>query len=375
MAINGKISQAEILTALDSLNWAKVRDGVDEAAQWLRAVMPGDPHVDDVVSKVVALSSHPKWEIRCAVANLAAHAVHPEFDAVLSRLAADDNTRVQQAATRAVARRRDLRTASTLGKQHEARINSTLDDIGSRFGVSGRKAVKRASEQIANTFSRELYHELIKLITPLAMTTERLGSLVADEQTPRAILSGEVSRMEQRIKQLRDVLEGMREYTAQPVLAFASESLREVVDDAAALVREAGLNEKQPAIQNHIDATLNAEVSRARFVQALTNVLFNSVEAYQGFSTANPIIVRARLEERRISLFIEDSGCGMSAEAAADAVTLFSTSKANGTGFGLPLAIKIVESEHAGRLTLESVKGRGTIVRIIVPMKQQRVRQ
>ena len=51
----------------------------------------------------------------------------------------------------------------------------------------------------------------------------------------------------------------------------------------------------------------------------------------------------------------------MSAEAQRDALTLFPTSKPNGTGFGLPLAVKIVESEHGGRLSIESVKGRGTI--------------
>ena len=47
----------------------------------------------------------------------------------------------------------------------------------------------------------------------------------------------------------------------------------------------------------------------------------------------------------------------MSEEAQRDALTLFATSKPNGTGFGLPLAVKIVESEHGGRLTLESNEG------------------
>ena len=49
----------------------------------------------------------------------------------------------------------------------------------------------------------------------------------------------------------------------------------------------------------------------------------------------------------------------------------FATSKPNGTGFGLPLAAKIVESEHGGRLSIDSVKGRGTIVRIIIPEHRQ----
>jgi signal transduction histidine kinase len=68
---------------------------------------------------------------------------------------------------------------------------------------------------------------------------------------------------------------------------------------------------------------------------------------------------------------IRDSGCGMSEENLRDALTLFSTSKANGTGFGLPLAVKIVESEHGGRLSLESAKGRGTSVHIMLPKHRE----
>jgi len=61
----------------------------------------------------------------------------------------------------------------------------------------------------------------------------------------------------------------------------------------------------------------------------------------------------------------------MSSEVQRDAFTLFATSKPNGTGFGLPLAVKIIESEHGGRLNVDSVKGRGTIVRMTIPLHRR----
>ena len=64
----------------------------------------------------------------------------------------------------------------------------------------------------------------------------------------------------------------------------------------------------------------------------------------------------------------------MSDEVLADATVLFSTSKPGGTGFGLPLAVKIIESEHDGRLSLESRKGYGTTARVIIPVHRQRER-
>jgi len=362
-----------LLAALDVSDWSSVLEGVGEADAWLRTATPGDPRIDDIVSKLIILANHPKWEVRRAVANAAAQALHPAFEVVLSKLATDDNTRVRQAAAHAALRRRDWQNASTLGKQHEERINSTLDDIEIRFGTKGRDAVKRASEQIANTFSRELYHEVIKLISPLAASADRLRTQLSDEKTPRAALVNEADRIERQVNHLRAVLDGMRAYTAQPKLAFARESLKDVIEDAAAVVREAESSKKrQPPINIYVDATVSAEVSRARLVQALTNILVNAVESYDGLNILKPIIVRAEAEERRVIISIEDSGCGMSAEALVDASVLFATNKPNGTGFGLPLAIKIVESEHSGRLSLESMKGRGTIVRMIIPTQRDR---
>ena len=55
---------------------------------------------------------------------------------------------------------------------------------------------------------------------------------------------------------------------------------------------------------------------------------------------------------------------------ANGATVLFATTKVDGTGFGLPLAVKIVESEHSGRLTVESARDQGTTVSFALPRDQ-----
>ena len=356
-----------LLSALESQDWSCVLGAVSSADTWIRTTIVGDPRLDEVVARLLSLASHQKWEIRRAVANAAAQAPHPGFDTVLSRLAVDDNDRVRQAAQQAALRRRDSRNASSLGKQHAERINATLDDIEARFGLRGREAVKRAAEQIANTFARELYHEVIRLLSPLAMSAERLRTQLAANEASNSALREEADRIGQRVTHLRAVLNSMRAYTEQPALQFTREDLRELLDEAAALARTVVRNAGGPSIDIQVAPGLIVEVSRARLVQALTNLLENAIESYGSLKSRKPIEVRADAQEGRVTVVIEDAGCGMSAEALADAVTLFATSKPNGTGFGLPLAVKIVESEHGGRIELQSRKGYGTTVRIILP--------
>jgi nitrogen fixation/metabolism regulation signal transduction histidine kinase len=360
-----------LLSAIGVEDWVGVLGGVGIAETWLRGATPGDPRVHEVVARLVRLAQHSKWEIRRAVANAAAQVLHPAFEPALAKLMTDDNSRVRQAAEHAALRRRDWQNASTLGKQHEDRINLILDDIEARFGSRGRDAVKRASEQIASTFSRELYHEVIKLLSPLAMSADRLRTQLSDLNSTRAELADEALRIGHRVTHLREVLDGMRAYTAHPVLTFEREDLKDIVEDAASLVREAESSKILPPIDIRVGAAVTAEVSRARFVQAITNLLQNAIESYDGIGSMKPIVLSASAEEGRIAISI-DSGCGMSEEALLDATVLFATSKPNGTGFGLPLAIKIVESEHGGRLSLDSLKGRGTVVRIVIPAQQRR---
>ena len=370
-----------------------------------------------MIAKLVTLAHHGKWEVRRAIAHVAAQTLHGDFEPVLAKLATDDNSRVRQAADAAALRRRDWANASALGRQHEEHINATLDDIEARFGPRGRAAVKRASEQIANTFARELYHEVIKLLSPLAASADRLRARLESNIATREDLLEEAIRIERRTAHLRAVLDsvrdlgfdvtadllererpdvgrvavhlaqragchargrgqlraavpgGMRSYTAQPKLGFAPERIKDLLDETVALVRD---NQQAPRIEVHADEAITAEVSRGRLVQALMNLLVNAVESYAGLPAAAPIVVRATQEAGRVVITIEDFGCGMNEEVLADAPVLFATSKPHGTGFGLPLAIKIVESEHDGRLTLASARGRGTTVTITLPVRHHR---
>ena len=378
MAIEGAMSQRDLMAALDAPDWSVVLRAVAAADTRIRGSMVGDPEIEEIVAKLVALATHRKWEVRRGVANAAAHAPHPIFETVLANFILDDNSRVRQAAEQAALRRRDSRHASTLGKQHEDRINSILDDIEARFGGRGRDAVKRAAEQIANIFARELYHEVVKLLSPLAVSAERLRAQLSAANVPAEALAAEAlaeeaGRIGRRVAQLRAVLDAMRAYTSQPALSFKTEVLREVIQEASSVAIESdGDKSQRPSIEVCVPSTILVEVSRARLVQALTNVLLNAVESYRDMDLVKPIEVSADLQGALVTITVEDSGCGMSAEVQRDALTLFATSKPNGTGFGLPLAVKIVESEHGGRLSIESTKGHGTTIRIIIP-KHHRV--
>ena len=98
----------------------------------------------------------------------------------------------------------------------------------------------------------------------------------------------------------------------------------------------------------------------------LVNLLLNACDASQG---GDRVQVAARQEESRMILEVTDQGKGIPEALAGRVMEPFFTTKpeGRGTGLGLALAREIVRM-HRGRITLERVQPRGTRVRVELPM-------
>ncbi|HQU62468.1 MAG TPA: ATP-binding protein, partial [Nitrosomonas sp.] len=67
-----------------------------------------------------------------------------------------------------------------------------------------------------------------------------------------------------------------------------------------------------------------------------------------------------------IKLTIKDNGCGFPDEVRSRVFEPYVTTKAKGTGLGLPIVKKIVE-EHEGTITIQNLKPLGAQITITLP--------
>lgn len=357
---------ALLLDSLCSPNWAAVVAAVEGAGEWMHKAPPGDPRSDSLVIGLESLAAHQKWEVRRAVARVAEHGHSEAFDRMLAVLITDVNASVRSAAESSASRRKDRRRANALGQQHADRVMAILNDIETHHGIRVRQAAQRAAEDIGSSVARELYHEVAKLLTPLALSVSKARSQAS--VTISASLSRELDRIDVDLRRISAVLKAMREYASPPRLNFSRESIAEILEESAELARSGSDGRIGIVVDAGADAV--AVVARPRFCQALRNVLSNALEAYHPEAEPSPVRADIRAYKGYIIITVEDSGVGMSREQIRDARQLFVTTKENGTGFGLPLAIGIVESEHSGRLEIESRVGVGTRVTITIPTER-----
>ena len=82
----------------------------------------------------------------------------------------------------------------------------------------------------------------------------------------------------------------------------------------------------------------------------------------------------ARRQQTIISWFrLSDTGHGISAEQIGRIFEPYYTTKSNGSGLGLMIVQRIVR-DHGGMIDVESDVGRGTTVRIKLPIHERRTR-
>jgi len=100
--------------------------------------------------------------------------------------------------------------------------------------------------------------------------------------------------------------------------------------------------------------------------QVFMNVLANACDAIAG---SGNIWVTTRAAEDEVTIEIRDDGRGIPADAIGHIFDPFFTTKDVGSGTGLGLAIShSLAAAHGGRLDVESEPGRGTTLRVTLPV-------
>jgi signal transduction histidine kinase len=115
----------------------------------------------------------------------------------------------------------------------------------------------------------------------------------------------------------------------------------------------------------------SVEADENQIEQLLMNLVLNAAHASEDGGlvtlTTRPVATGVYLE-------VQDHGHGMDEETCRRALEPFFTTKSRGTGLGLPICKRIVES-HGGTLTIDSAAGRGTTVRVELPHRQPAEKQ
>ena len=105
--------------------------------------------------------------------------------------------------------------------------------------------------------------------------------------------------------------------------------------------------------------------------QVLTNLIFNAVtHGFTDGAGGHMQIKAHRLDVERVEITFSDNGSGIPEEIQRHVFDpFFTTRRSHGsTGLGLYIVYNVVTQQLGGRITLASTLGRGTTIRMTLPV-------
>jgi signal transduction histidine kinase len=102
--------------------------------------------------------------------------------------------------------------------------------------------------------------------------------------------------------------------------------------------------------------------------QVLVNLITNSIHA---MPQGGELTIATKRKGTMVSLSVQDTGQGMTAEVRKKIFEPFYTTKPVGQGTGLGLSVvQGIVMDHRGKIIVTSHPGKGTKMEILLPLKQ-----
>jgi two-component system, NtrC family, nitrogen regulation sensor histidine kinase NtrY len=263
-----------------------------------------------------------------------------------------------------IARGEALPTETPLRGAPEFKVlRERMRKMSSELAAGRVRALESERLRAFRESARRFAHELKNPLTPIQFALARL-----ERDAPRElgdalqVLRTETQRLDQMSRsfaQFGRLPEGV---------------LSDV--DVGELVRYTTRAVVPPDIPVEIDVATDPPMIRGHhdaLQRALSNVLLNAVDACgsngeNGKGKIGVVVERMPWNGgEAVAIRVRDEGCGIPAERIENIWEPYVTSKPGGTGLGLAIARQTILAHH-GSVAAESVPGRGTEIRMILPV-------
>jgi nitrogen fixation/metabolism regulation signal transduction histidine kinase len=226
--------------------------------------------------------------------------------------------------------------------------------------------------------ARRLAHEIKNPLTPIQLSAERLQMKLADRVDPEAaaLLNKATDTIVSQVSAMKRMVDDFRDYARTPPAVLSPLDLNDLIDEILNLyLSEDGSDVIHPSLQPGLPRVMG-DTTQLR--QVIHNLLQNAQDALADRTNHDePPRIDVITETihyvgadgctgTAVRLAIIDNGPGFAPKILSRAFEPYVTSKARGTGLGLPMVKKIID-EHGGRIDVANrADGTGASVSILL---------
>lgn len=348
---------------------------IDERRIFTEAVLSGVPVAVigvDPAGKITTLNPSAEHLIAPGEANAQSRigemveTVVPEVAAIVAEARTNQHRLVQgQVQLSRAGRDRlfNVRVTSEPSAKADKSVVVTLDDITDVLDAQRSAAWGDVARRIA--------HEIKNPLTPIQLSAERIkrkyGKLITVDKD---IFDQCTETIVRQVDDIKRMVDEFSSFARMPKASLDKDDLSECVRRVLFLMRvahtEIQFEDRLP------DRAVTMRFDRRLLSQALTNIIKNATE---GIAAREPqdfkghIIVTMTVGAM-VEIDVIDNGKGFPKEARQRLLEPYMTTRAEGTGLGLPIVAKILEDHGGGLELLDAPGGQGARVHLYFPNRE-----
>ena len=248
----------------------------------------------------------------------------------------------------------------------------------------------RAAERMAEigAMTSGLAHEIKNPLSTVGLNAQLLLEGIQElpiEEPDRAPLVNRISALRRETERLGGILQDFLQYAGQVRLDARPTDVNEAVSELADFfmpeAERHGVRLRLEAVPSPTPGGMVANIDAKLVKQALLNLMLNATQAMangaaEGGANGRPRELILRSEARRepdghrtVHVHVIDTGPGIAKETLDRIFAPYFTTRAGGSGLGLPTALRLIEA-HGGRIDVWSEPGQGSDFCVVLPVER-----
>lgn len=169
-----------------------------------------------------------------------------------------------------------------------------------------------------------------------------------------------IDKLRKEITRLNEAVEALLRFMRPEQLNLSDFSINEMLKELGARVAS-----DRVSVEYELDPSLPpVRADRGLIYEALSNLITN---ADQAMAEGGVLKLSSLAQGSSVEVVIADKGPGISEEQLDRIFDLYYTTKAGGSGLGLPFAMRAIEL-NGGKIAIDSQLGQGTACRVTIPI-------
>ena len=244
-------------------------------------------------------------------------------------------------------------------------FHTNLETMNKDMRTMHEQLVQSEKMAALGAMMAEITHEIRNPLVSIGGFTRRLAKKLKDNEDKKYvdIILSEVARLEGII---HDNLSYIKELAPQ----FVETDIGGLIEEVLTLYEDELASRRIRVERNFSSSLPRLMIDPQQIKQGVINILKNAMEAMENGGT---LFIRAYTipEAQVAAIEIGDTGPGIAAKAMHNIFNPYYTTKPRGTGLGLPITNRIIQS-HKGKIELRNRDGGGALFTIKLPLPEGR---